>query len=205
MGLHPSGRISWGIVACLAAAVCAVSGCQAPNRMGSRLYAPNQVLDTTGLSAIQTYDVVKAEAAPPQNWQELRVKKTLLYTDMQWRSPSKLTGVGVTYIVMPLPLPAETLVWFAKQEYSKHHQGGKMMAQWTDDLGRVWFEGEDNTYHIRGYAVTKGFEAWIAYVGYRLKKPPVAEEVQVAERAQATILPTPLAPNRAQISTASAR
>jgi hypothetical protein len=173
--------------------------------MGSRLYSRYQVLDKTGLCASETFDNVKAQVAPPQNWQELRVKKTLLYTDMQWRSPSKLTGVGVAYVRMPLPLPAETLVWFAKQEYSKHSTGGKMMSQWTDDLGRVWFEGEDDTYHIRGYAITKGFEAWIVYVGYRVEKPPVPEEVRVAQRAQATIMPTPLAPDRPQISTALAR
>jgi hypothetical protein len=112
---------------------------------------------------------------------------------MQWRSPTKMTGVGVAYIHMPLPFPARMITWLAQKEYSKKADDGKILGEWEDALGRPWFEAENTRYHVRGYVVTKGFEAWIIYCGYNREQPPSAAELGVAARALETIVPTPMA------------
>src|SRR5438094_9797825 len=132
------------------------SGCQiAPTISKEKLGRRTEVLDTTGLGDVETVAAVKARGAAPQRWEPLSIKKTALFTDMQWRSPTRLTGVGIAYIHMPLPLSAKTLIWFAKMEYSKRADDGRLIAEWTDQLGRPWFEGENNKYHARGYVVAK--------------------------------------------------
>jgi hypothetical protein len=131
-------------------------------------------------------------------------KHAALYTDMQWRSPSKMTGVGAAYVRLPIPLPASALVWLAKQEYSKKAQDGELVGQWTDELGRPWFEAQNTKYHVRGYVVTRGFEAWIIYCGYKREQPPSASEIGVASRSMETIVPTPMAPDLPQKSMATA-
>jgi len=68
-----------------------------------------------------------------------------------------------------------------------------VLGQWTDALGRPWFEAQNSKYHIRGYVVTKGFEAWVIYCGYRRERPPSAPELGVAARSLETIVPTPFA------------
>jgi len=106
---------------------------------------------------------------------------------------------------LPLPLAARTIIWFAKLEYSKRADDGKVLREWDDDLGRPWFEAENNKYHVRGYVVVKGFEAWIVYCGYRTAFPPQVSELAAAQRSAETIMPTPLAPNQSQTPTAAAR
>ncbi|HEX8521337.1 MAG TPA: hypothetical protein VF669_03710 [Tepidisphaeraceae bacterium] len=180
-------------------------GCQMqPVITPQKLIRHQQVINTTGLRDVASFDVVKARAAAPRAWDQLSVKKTALFTDLQWRSPSKQTAVGVVFIKMPLPLPPATLIWFAKQEYLKRGEEGKILGQWSDELGRQWFEAENKKYHARGYVLTKGFEAWIVYSGYRTENPASADEIAVAKRAQETIFPTPFAPSQAQTPTATA-
>jgi hypothetical protein len=121
----------------------------------------------------------------------VQLGKQSFYTNMQWRSPSRNTGVGVAFVKMPLPLPAKAIAWLAQKEYAKRADDGKILATWEDALGRPWFEAENTRYHIRGYVVTKGFEAWIIYCGYKREQPPSGAELNVAARALETIVPTP--------------
>lgn len=201
--LSLSARAGRG-AAVVAAFFFCLSGCQVSPTMSRQMMARHQaVLDTTGLGEAELVEPVKARCAPPQRWEPLKLLTTRLYTDMQWRSPSRLTGVGVAYIRMPLPLPAGMLVWFAKQEYCKRSDDGKLIREWTDELGRPWFEAENRKYHVRGCVFTKGFEAWIVYSGYKTSAPPKADEIATAQRAAQTILPAPLAPT-SQTPTASA-
>ena len=181
------------------------SGCQVnPTISTAKLIHHQQVIDTTGLKEVETVEAVKAQAAPPQKWDPLAIKKTALFTDMQWRSPSKMTGVGVAYVRMPLPVPAGALIWFAKQEYCKRADDGKLIGEWTDGIGRPWFEAENKKYHVRGYVVTRGLEAWIVYCGYRTEQPPSQDELKIAQRSVETIVPTPLAKSIARTPTATA-
>jgi hypothetical protein len=201
--VHRLGGVGLGTVFTLLGVT--VPGCQMHSGITTaRLVQHQQVMNTTGLQDVATFDAVKARAAAPQKWDRLKEKKTALYTDVQWRSPSHLTGVGIVYVRMPLPFPASTLLWFAKQEYCKRSEDGKLIGQWTDSLGRPWFEAENKRYHVRGFVITKGFEAWIVYSGYRTENPPVADEIAVAKRAQESIMPTPVAPTDAQTPTATA-
>jgi hypothetical protein len=173
-------------------ALSALTGCQfAQSVPTARLIQHQAMVDPAGLKDSQTCEAVKVHVATPQKWDQLAAKKTAVYTDMQWRSPSKQTGVGVAYIHLPLPIPASAIAWMAQKEYSKRAEDGKLLSTWTDSLGRPWFEAENNRFHVRGYIISKGFEAWIIYCGYRLEQPPSAAELGVAARALETIVPTP--------------
>jgi hypothetical protein len=153
------------------------------------------MVDPSGLRDVETVDLVKVHVAAPKKWDVLPPKKASLYTDMQWRSPSHLTGVGVAYVHLPLPMSAQTIAWLAEKEYSKRSGDGKLIARWDDELGRPWFEAENSRYHVRGYIVTKGWEAWIIYCGYKREQPPSAAELGIASRSLETIMPVPYEPN----------
>jgi hypothetical protein len=160
----------------------------------ARLIQHQALVDVSGLKESETLETVKVHVSSPHKWEDARVRQGSLFNDAMWRSPSKLTAVGVAYVRLPIPLPAKALVWLAKKEYSKRTADeGQVLAEWTDELGRPWFEARNLKYHVRGYAVTRGFEAWIIYTGYKREQPPSAAELGIAARAMETIVPTPLA------------
>lgn len=185
-----------GFAALGAVALFTLTGCQVSQTVPAQRLIQHQVMiDCSGLMEQETVAEVKAHIAPPQKWDKLAAKKTLLFTDSQWRAPSRMTGVGVAYVRLPIPLPAKALIWIAKREYAQKAGDGKLIAEWTDELGRPWFEAENSTYHIRGYAMTKGFEAWIIYCGYKMIEPPSAADLGLAGRCLETIVPTPFLPD----------
>jgi hypothetical protein len=180
----------------LLAGLTLLSGCQFGQTVSTaRLIQHQAMVDPSGLNDIETVDLVKVHVAAPKKWETLPPKKASLYTDMQWRSPSRMTGVGVAYVHLPLPMSAQTIAWLAEKEYAQRSTDGKLLARWTDELGRPWFEAESSRYHVRGYIVTKGFEAWIIYCGYKREQPPSAAELGVAARSLETIMPVPYQPN----------
>jgi len=173
----------------------AAGGCTVAQTVPTQRLIQHQVMiDVSGLKQVETIPDVKAHIAAPQKWDMLAVKKTALFTDAQWRAPSRMTGVGIAYVRLPIPLPAKAIIWIAKQEYGKKANDGKILNEWTDDLGRPWFEAENSQYHVRGYAVTKGWEAWIVYCGYKVIEPPSATDLGIAGRCLETIIPTPFSP-----------
>jgi len=167
-----------------------VGGCQstAP-QAAQQLTKAQSSIDYTGLGATRIVDALKISATPPQKWDPLPLKKTPLYTHGQWRSPSHSTGVGVAYVHLPIPIPINTLLWFARQEYAKRSDDGKLLDQWTDSIGRNWFEAENKYYHVKGYAVVNGTDAWFVYYGYKLTKPASSDEIGLASKALDTIIP----------------
>lgn len=185
----------------------ASTGCQlGQNAFSERLIQHQAMIDVSGLNDPQLIESVKVNASAPKTWKALDLKRTAMYTDYQWRSPTKMTGLGVAYVRLPLPLPASMIVWLAKNEYAKRGQNGELIGEWTDSLGRPWFEAQNDKYHVQGYVITKGFEAWIIYCGYkRTDQPPSAAELGVAARALETIVPTPIAPDVPQKSMATGR
>jgi hypothetical protein len=99
--------------------------------------------------------------------------------------------VGIAHIRLPIPISTGMLMWIAKREYTKKSNDGKILSEWTDDLGRPWFDAENDKYRVRGYAIVSGFEAWVIYFGYKTKFPPDAAELSLAARAAETIVPNP--------------
>ncbi len=169
-----------------------VGGCQMGPSVSQRTLARHQALmEKDGLKTVQAVLALKVTAAPPEDWQALPLTKGALYTHQQWRSPSKATGVGVIYAKLPIPLPVGTLLFFAKQEYTKKQADGRLIAQWTDRFGRSWFEAENNKYHVKGYAVVQGTDAWFVYSGYRTTMDQRPEEIALADRCQDTVLIQP--------------
>ena len=187
---------SIGLVALVALLSAAAGGCQFAQTVSTaRLIQHQAMVDPSGLKDVETVDLVKVHVAAPKKWDVLPPKKASIYTDMQWRSPSRMTGVGVAYVHLPLPMSAQTIAWLAEKEYAKRSGDGKLIARWDDELGRPWFEAENTRYHVRGYIVTKGWEAWIIYCGYKREQPPSAQELGIASRSLETIMPVPYEPN----------
>ena len=204
MGWSKDGRCSLALPGIGAVVLIFLTGCQTVSGpLAQRLVEHQAQVELVGLDTLELVESLKVSCAAPLNWHILPLNKNALYTHQQWRSPSRSTGVGVVYVRLPLPLNAKTLVWFAKAEYSKKRDDGRIIAQWTDSLGRPWFEAENNRYHAKGYAVTHGFDAWIIYTGYKIASPPAPDETGLAERCLETILPTPLGLPAADTRTAS--
>jgi hypothetical protein len=167
-----------------------LGGCQNGADFSSRkLIAHQALIDFSGLDAVKSYDEVSIAMAAPRRWIGLPFGTNPLYAHKQWRSPSGHTGVGVVCAHLPLPLSTGAVVWLAKQEYVKQGKGGKLLGEWTDSLGRSWFEAENDRYHVRGYVCVKGFTAWIVYFGYRTKYPPDVAEISLAARSAETVVP----------------
>jgi len=183
-------RLSIRIVA-LTLAVALLSSCSiAPTPANESKWIRHRALiDFSGLKSLESVPTVKASIAPPIGWERIPARPSKLYVHEQWRSPSGHAGVGVAYIRMPIPLGANTLAWFAKQEYGKRSEDGKIIAQWTDALDRTWFEVENKKYHVRGYVTTRGLDAWIIYSGYRRASTPDPMELSVAQRSLESIAP----------------
>jgi hypothetical protein len=170
-----------------------LAGCQYQDVSSVQMQIHQSRLDKNGLTQLHDDPDLKITCAPPDGWRMLPINKTILYTHQQWRSPDRHAGMGVAYIRMPIPVSADTVVWFAKSQYSKDpdetNTGGRLIAEWTDSLGRRWFEAENSLYHVRGYAMTKGFDAWIVYSGYRVKTPPSEPEIELAQKAAESVAP----------------
>jgi hypothetical protein len=167
----------------------AATGCQT-KPIPTHALIQNQVLhDFSGLNPAETVPEAKAHGAAPAGWEKLPPQKTALYTYRQWRSPSTNTGVGVAYIHLPLPVSAKAVLWLARREYTKRADDGKVIGEWTDELGRNWFEAENDKYHVRGYCLAEGFEAWVVYFGYKVHAPPNPGEIGQAARSADTFIP----------------
>ncbi len=188
----------------LVATLCLIAqlGCQ-QTVLSSRLIQHQAMVDPTGLKDVETNDTVKVHVSAPQKWDFVQQKKSAMYSHVQWRSPSRQTGVGVAHARLPIPLPADAIVWLAQSEYTKRDKSARLISRWEDSLGRPWFEAENSRYHIRGYVVTKGFDAWVIYCGYKREQPPSAHELGVAARSLETIVPTPFAKDLPQRPVAS--
>jgi hypothetical protein len=183
-----SGSISWA--ASLPVLLLLAGGCQGVKPIQShRLIEHQALIDFSGLKPAETVSDLKVNAAIPQAWETMPLQKGTLYNFGQWRSPSTRTGVGAAYIRLPLPIGAGGVLWLAKHKYAEQASDGKLIAEWTDELGRNWFEVENSKYHVRGYALAEGFEAWIVYFGYKLSYPPDLGEISLAARAADTFVP----------------
>jgi len=132
---------------------------------------------------------VRMQASVPASWSLHGIEKRSLFNHQQWKSPTARTAVGVIYARLPLPLSADTLLWFGRQQYAKSSDDGKETARWTDELGRRWFEGETTKYHCRGYAIASGLDAWIVYLGYKVDAPPEPLDISLGARCIETFIP----------------
>jgi hypothetical protein len=190
-GLSVSGMM---ILVALVGLVSVGAGCQQTASVGThRLIEHQALIDFSGLGPMAENRSLRVNAAVPERWEPLPLQATAIYTHQQWRSPTRTTGIGVAYLRLPLPLSPKAILWFAKGEYNKKKSSeGKDLGQWVDNTGRHWFEGENSKYHVRGYVITKGFEAWIVYFGYRLISIPNGPELNLAAKSADKVLPTPL-------------
>jgi len=187
-----------------AATIVTSAGCQSAAPVSHRrLIEHRALIDFSGLKPVEYLEAVKVSVAAPRQWEVRPQVSTPLYTHQQWKSPSGNTGVGVAYVRLPLPLSERMLLWFAKREYTKRGGDGRVIDQWRDELGRPWFEAENDKYHVRGFAVARGFSAWFVYFGHKTGSPPDPAEISLAARCAETIVPETRAPTRDQGTVAS--
>lgn len=192
---HPVGRFVALRLLLVTAVGSMMIGCQAAPAVSiKKLEQHRDMMDLSGLKPAQIVDDLHVSwSVPAGEWESLPLKKTALYTHQQWKSPTSSTGIGVAHIQMPLPIPAQMVIWFAKNEYLRRAQDqkdGKLIDQWTDSLGRQWFEAENSKYHVKGYAIAKGTEAWIVYSGWRLTQSQKPSEIAIAQRSLDSVVPS---------------
>jgi hypothetical protein len=179
-----------GALAALAMSSFFLGGCQGMKAVEhKRLIEHQALIDFSGLKAPETLEDVRARAGLPESWKAQTPQKTGLYTHGQWKSASGHTAVGAVLIRLPLPLSADMVAWFAKREYTKRAEDGKLIREWKDAMGRRWFEAENSKYHVRGYCIVQGFQAWVVYFGYKTQHPPNFDEISLAARSADTFLP----------------
>ena len=171
------------------------AGCAvAPPVSTKQILRQQALLDFTGLLPARPVEQLNVKWAVPRDWEQLPPKSGLMFTHQQYRSPSGVTGVGVAYVRLPLPVSSGMIAWFAQREYLKKHNDQKearLIGRRSDAAGREWFKGENNKYHGTGYVMTRGNEAWIVYSGWRVMFPPNAEEISISQRSVRTIVPLP--------------
>lgn len=181
----------------LLALLVGAGGCQTSAPVSNRRLIEHQaMIDFSGLGPAEPVEAVKVSCSIPRQWEAVPLKRTPLYAHQQWKSPSTHTGLGVVHVRLPLPLSERTLLWLAKREYTKASDDGRLIGQWTDELGREWFEAQNNKYHVRGYAIVRGFNAWLVYFGSKAGYPPDVAELSLAARAVETFVPDPRRPLR---------
>src|SRR5688500_13568869 len=121
------------------------TGCSSSSPVSNRRLIEHQAfVDFSGLAPAEQVSAVKVSCALPRSWNPTDLKKTPLYAHQQWKSPSGRTGVGVVHIRLPIPLSEGMLLWLAKREYAKANNDGKVIGEWKDEVGRSWFEAENN-------------------------------------------------------------
>jgi hypothetical protein len=168
-----------------------LTACAQSNVSTSQLLKHQMQSNLAALNPTVTIDELRASVAAPRNWTEAPINRGLLYVHQQWRSPDHQTGFGVAYIHLPFPISPQILLFLAGSQYSKsrYNNGGHMDDQWTDSLGRLWFEATDAKYAVRGYAMTRGGEAWIVYSGHVITPTVKDSDVTMANLAADTVVP----------------
>ena len=165
-------------------------GCQAKTKVRERRMMETILsIDFTGLKPAETIEPLHVSVSAPKTWEAMPLVKTPLYSHQQWRSPSRLTGMGIVHARLPLPLGRKMVIWLAKKEYTKRANDGRVIAEWDDDVGRTWFEAENNKYHVRGYVQVEGFAVWFVYYGHKTATAPDPAEISLAARSVETIVP----------------
>jgi hypothetical protein len=173
------------LIACLA-------GCQTgPPVETHRLIQHQAFIDFSGLNPPEVSPPIKMQASLPVAWSLHGTDIKALYNHQQWKSPSSRTGVGAIYAKLPFPISADVLLWLGRQQYTSQAADGKELGTWTDELGRHWFEAETKKYRARGYAIVKGRDAWIVYMGYKVNVPPEPADISLAARCIETFVPLP--------------
>jgi hypothetical protein len=173
-------------------AVAVLTGCQYQTVSTVQLEIHQDTINLSGLSPLHANEPLHVSCAPPDSWDQLPLHANPLFAHQQWRSIDRQVGMGVAYLHTPIPCSPQTLIWFAKTQYARSHDSsGRLIAEWTDSLGRCWFEAENKNYHIRGYAMTHGNDAWVVYSGYRVQAHPPATEILLAARGADSVAPLP--------------
>jgi len=167
-------------------------GCQYQEISPIQLEIHQSKLNKQGLTPLHIDQELKITCAPPDQWDTLARNRNLLYVHQQWRSPNRHVGMGIAYTHTLVPVSPQSIIWLARQSYAKDESkaaDGHLSGETTDSLGRCWFEGEDSRYHVMGYAMTRGCDAWIVYSGYRLGTKASAGDIALAAKAAQSVAP----------------
>ena len=173
MNARRACRVVFRLVAPCLVAFAVTSGCQSTMPPAQALIEVREKVDGEGLTIAREVSPVKASVSVPPGWRTLKLQKTAIYTHQQWRSPTRRTAVGVTYIRMPLPFSAKTLAWLASARWAKAPRRGPPPR--TDPAPRMVRGGERQVPRHRLLHDPRQ-DAWINYSGWRVKEPREAGE-----------------------------
>lgn len=143
---------------------------------------------------------VEATVAPPDGWFRRPTQRQTFAAHVQYRSPDQRVRVGVVRLSLPLPLNAEQIVWMAQRGYQSKRGQPKMGERWTDEEGRHWMTGGDDTWDAEGYVVVKGLRGWVVYRAWMKDPPPEERLLDAAARAVRTTVPLLREPSDANLT-----
>ncbi len=177
----------------VAASLALCAGCQYQAVSIAELEIHQSYLNKSGLASLREDSILRITCAPPAQWDELPPNHNVVYSHQQWRSPDRQVGMGVAYMRTPIAVSPQTIIWFAKCQYTRTDPAeGRLIGLWTDSLGRCWFEAENDEYHVRGYAMTRGRDAWMVYSGYRRAGKAPRAEIALAAKGADSVAPLPI-------------
>lgn len=187
MGLSRNTIWTVRAVATLAAALVSF-GCQSGSVSTAKLVANQSRVDFNGLES--THLLVDVSAAGACAWTHRPPESSALYSHEQWRSPTGITGVGIVYLHLPLPVGPSAVLWLAEQHFASIPGGkGHVLGEWTDLLGRSWFMAQSTRLHVSGYIMTEGYCAWIVYFAYKSDGQFHPAELSLAARSVESFVP----------------
>ena len=167
-------------------------GCQTagPTVSNRTLLAHLPGVDFSGLAPMASVESVKVSCSLPDKWVQLKLE-----AQRAVHPPAMEVSVGIyrrgRFDGSPALAAqrANSALVCKTGVFKRESWRGKAVGEWTDALGRPWFEAENEQYHVRGYAVVDGFTAWIVYFGYKVNRPPNPGELNVANRCLQTVVP----------------
>jgi hypothetical protein len=148
-------------------------------------HASRMVPEPAGLSEPVVLSTVQARCAPPVGWALQPREQSKTHTQELWFSPTGDTAYGVIRFSLPLPVGADTVLWFFLRELRQREGEARLISKQQDpQLNGLRFVAEGGKYLVRTNLTTSGFHGWAVYAGTRRDRDIRQDELEMAELAR---------------------
>ena len=142
-------------------------------------------LTALGLTEPTVRKDLEAAVTPPLGWTAQPLKGSSNHTHQIWMSPSSNTAYGVIRFTMPFPLGVETALWGFMREMKRIEGDARLLSKQRDpDIKGLRFVARGREHTVRASILTRGTRGWAIYAGTFTGREPVADELELAERAR---------------------